>query len=103
MVWIIEIEYRVTNEDHRLLVFTQECSREWTIAGFYHYTVTDPLPELCLRGPELLSRATDYNRRLLLLFGFLCTHSGSFLLSNVMGDCLAVALNNLFFKLLGQA
>ena len=77
-----EIEYCVTNEDHRFLVFAQECSREGTITGFYHYTVPDPLPELRLCGPELLAGVADYKRCLLLLFCFLCAHSESSLVIN---------------------
>lgn len=83
-----EIQYRVTYEDHRLFVLAQECSRQGTIASFYQYAVADPLPELCLGGPELLSSAADYKRRLL-LFCLLCAHS-QLSLVNQMRNCLAV-------------
>jgi len=74
VIWMTEIQHRMTYDDHRFLVLAEEGSREGTITGFYHYAVTHPLPELRLCGPELFSRPADYKCCLLLLFGFLSAH-----------------------------
>jgi len=52
--------------------------------GFGDDAFPHPLPELCLRGPELLPVFADHQRRFLLLFLFLfrcCSHSV------VISDC----------------
>lgn len=73
MIWIAEIEYRMSYEDHRLLVLAEESPSQGLIASPYDNTFADPLPELSLRGPELLSCAADYQRRFF-LFGLLFAH-----------------------------
>ena len=86
MIWMSEIQHRVAQGDHRLLVLALESSGQGTIPSFYYDAVSHPLPELGLCGPELLSRAADYKRRLLFLFYLLCAHNNR-LFARLLIEC----------------
>lgn len=50
-----EIEYRIAEYDHEFLVFADEGPGQRTVGGLHNDAISDPLPELRLRCPELLA------------------------------------------------
>ena len=70
-----QVEYRIADQDHQLLMVAKELARKRLVMGLGDYAVSDPLPELFLGSPELLSVAADNQRCLFfLLFLFLLWH-----------------------------
>lgn len=61
-------------------MFTLECARQRLLPGLDHNSLSDPLPELSLRGPELFTVAANDQRRFLsfLALLFLRSHQYSF-------------------------
>ena len=77
MIWISKIQYRITENDHQLLVLSSESSGKGSITRLKHYPFPNPLPELGLRGPKLLAVTADNQGRFslfLLLSFWLCAH-----------------------------
>jgi hypothetical protein len=68
VIRVSKIQYRITEYDHQLLVLPRELASERLITRLSHHAFSDPLPELSLRGPELLPIAADHERSLLLLY-----------------------------------
>ena len=66
MIGVSKIQHGITQYNHQLLVLSSELASQRTISRLCHYTLSDPLPELGLRGPELLAIAADHKRSLLL-------------------------------------
>ena len=62
-----QIQNGITYQDHEFLVFTEESAGEWAVRGLNDHTVTYPLPELLLRGPEFLPITANDNCSFLLL------------------------------------
>ena len=63
-----QVQYGITQQHQQLFVIPLEHSAQRLFAGFYHDSVSDPLPELRLRGPKLFSIAANDQRCLLSLF-----------------------------------
>ena len=61
-----EVQHRITNKNHQLLVLAGEGAAQRLIPGLDDNAFTDPLPKLSLGGPELLPVATDDARSLAL-------------------------------------
>ena len=57
-----QVEYGVAEHDHHFLVFTSKSTCERLVLRLENTTFPDPLPELCLRGPELLAVSADHQR-----------------------------------------
>jgi len=49
-------------QNFELLILTPKDARKWLILRLYYNTISDPLPEFCLRSPELLATLTNYKR-----------------------------------------
>jgi hypothetical protein len=62
-----EIENGVAEHDHQLFVLALEGARQGVISGFDDRALSDPLPELRLRSPELFSVTADDESRLFAL------------------------------------
>lgn len=67
MVRVGEIKHRVTEHDHKFFMLSQESSGKWIVVQFHDHTVSSPLPELRLSGPELFTIPADYECGALLL------------------------------------
>jgi hypothetical protein len=65
MVGASVIEHYVADHHEEFLALTTEPPGQRVLAGNVYESLTHPLPELLLRGPELVVVGTDYSRRLL--------------------------------------
>jgi hypothetical protein len=54
-----QIQYGITQQHQQLFVIALKDSAQWLLTSFNHYSVSDPLPELRLRGPKLFSITTN--------------------------------------------
>jgi hypothetical protein len=59
------IEHYVADHHEEFLALTTEAPGQGVLAGNVHESLTYPLPELLLGGPELVVVGTDYSGRLL--------------------------------------
>jgi hypothetical protein len=59
------IEHYVADHYEEFLALTTEAPGQGVLAGNVHESLTYPLPELLLGGPELVVVGTDYSGRLL--------------------------------------
>src|SRR5689334_23011940 len=71
MVRAREVQNRVAQEHHKLLVLAVELAGQWLVASLYDDALANPLPELRLRRPELFPVAADHERGLLSLLTLL--------------------------------
>lgn len=72
MIRVGEVQDRVTKKHEEFLILSKECPRQWVVFYLHQHAVSSPLPELSLRGPELLIIAAyDECGSLLFLFEFL--------------------------------
>ena len=55
-----QVEDRVAEHHHHFLVLSAKSTRKRLVMGFENPSLPDPLPELSLRGPELLLVAADH-------------------------------------------
>lgn len=62
MVGVSQVEYGVAEHHHHFLVFASKSTGERLVLRLENTTLPDPLPELCLRGPELLAVSADHKR-----------------------------------------
>lgn len=80
MIGVSKIQYRITEYNHQLLVLPGEHASKRLITRLGHNTFSDPLPELSLRGPELLAIAANHEGSFLF---FLLLEFVSFLRSQI--------------------
>ena len=66
MVGIGKIQNSMVKQNHVFLILSNESTRCWMIISLVDYSVSYPLPELGLCGPEFFTVATDNPRRSLL-------------------------------------
>ena len=66
VIGVRQIQNCVTQNDHQLFMVAGEQSSQRMIAGLHNYAFANPLPELGLGRPKLLSIATIDQGRLLL-------------------------------------
>lgn len=66
-----EIKDCVALEYEEFLMLAHEAARQGVVLFLSDNSFSDPLPELRLRGPELLAVAADYQRSLLFLLALL--------------------------------
>ena len=59
MIAVREVENRVADQHHQLLVRAAEFSGQRKIADFNYFQLSDPLPELGLSRPKLVSVLTE--------------------------------------------
>src|SRR3954471_19038683 len=71
MVRACEVQNRVAEKHHKLLVLAAELAGQRLVAGLYDRALANPLPELRLRRPELSPVAADHERGLLSLLTLL--------------------------------
>ena len=74
-----------------------ELSRQWVISSLCHDTFSDPLPELSLRGPELLAIAADHQGRLPFFLLLILLLRGHWLLRPSLGLSAAPRRHNSIF------
>ena len=67
-----QVEDGVAEHYHHLLVLSEKSTRKRLVLGFENSSLPDPLPELCLRGPELFLVPADHKCGLLFLFFLIC-------------------------------
>ena len=68
MVRTGKIQDSMVKQDHVFLVLSNKITGCWMMFGLGHYSVSYPLPELGLCGPEFFTVAANNARRSLLLF-----------------------------------
>src|SRR3954463_13041759 len=71
MVRAREVQNRVAEEHHKLLVLAAELAAQGVVVGLDDRALAHPLPELRLRSPELLAVSADHERGLLTLLTLL--------------------------------
>lgn len=54
VIWSGQIEHHVTHQNHQFFILPQEQSGQRIILGLDDDAISNPLPELGLRGPKLL-------------------------------------------------
>ncbi len=62
-----QVEYGVAEHHHHFLVLSSKSTRERLVLRLENTALPDPLPELCLCGPELLAVSADHKRGFLFL------------------------------------
>lgn len=63
-----QVENRVADQHQQLFMLAVESSSQRLLARLDHDALSDPLPELSLRRPELFAVAANHERRFLPLF-----------------------------------
>ena len=71
MVRVSQVEYGVAEHHHHFFVLSSKSTRERLVLRLQNAALPDPLPELCLRGPELLAVSADHKRSFLFLLFFI--------------------------------
>ena len=67
-----QVEDGVAEHYHHFLILSSKSTRKRLVLGLENPSLSDPLPELCLRGPELLLIPADHKCSLLFLFFLIC-------------------------------
>jgi hypothetical protein len=65
MIRVREIEHRIAQQHHQLLVLSPEQSGQRLLTSLLHDPFSHPLPKLSLRGPKLFPVAADHERSFL--------------------------------------
>ena len=71
MIRMGDVEDCIAQQHHEFLMLAKKHTCERLVLCLNKATFPGPLPELRLRGPELLAICTNHQRRLLLLLLFL--------------------------------
>ena len=66
-----QVEDSIAQHNHQFLMLTSKDTSERVVLRFFQAAFPGPLPELCLRGPELLAVAANDQCRFFLLLLFL--------------------------------
>ncbi len=61
-----EIQYRIAQQNEQLFMLSTKRAGQRLISGLKHDAFPDPLPELSLRCPELITVTANHERSFLL-------------------------------------
>src|SRR5919106_1240524 len=76
MIRVCEIQHRITQQHHQLLVLSPEESGQRLLTSLSHDAFSHPLPKLSLRRPKLLPIAANHERCFLFAFLLLVRSNG---------------------------
>ena len=80
MVGTGQVKHGVTEQDRQLLMLAKKSTGERMVRGLDYDSLSNPLPELGLRGPKLFVVAANHKRRFLAHPLFIFLHPYTLLL-----------------------